>query len=163
MKSIDRRKFIRKGAGVAGCLLLLRPELFAQSNILFIDDDKIPNPPELNYCGYKCPDACEFMVASVKNDPKLKKEAYEAWKIKEKYGIEFDSDKIFCFGCKNKEKPEGVVIKGCTVRACAIEKGMDACIQCKELAKCDKDLWTSLPKFKEHVLKMQGIYFESKI
>ena len=161
MKPIDRRKFIQKGAVATGCLLMMKPELFAQNTFPF--DDKVPVPAELNYCGFKCPEDCKFKVASEKNDPKLKMEAYEIWKVKERYGVDFKADKIFCFGCKNKDKPEGVVLKGCTVRSCAMEKKIDSCVECKELAKCEKDLWPRFPKFKEQVLKMQEVYFESKI
>ena len=161
MKSINRRNFILKSAGAAGCLLLMKPELFA--NHAFPFEDKVPNPAELNYCGYKCPDNCPFRVASEKNDPKLKKEAYDQWNIKETRGVDFEADKIFCFGCKNKEKPEGIVLTGCTVRSCAIEKKLDSCVQCEELAECKKDLWDKFPKFKEQVIKMQEVYFESKI
>jgi hypothetical protein len=116
------------------------------------------NPKELNYCGYKCPEDCAFLKGSVENNIELKKQAYKDWKIEERFGIAFNADDIFCFGCKNTEKPEGVVLKNCTVRSCAMEKGIDCCIECADLTGCDKDLWTRFPDFKKMVIEMQQKY-----
>ena len=98
----------------------------------------------------------------MKNDVELKKKAYEEWQIKEHYNIDFDPEKIFCFGCKNEEKPAGVVLTNCTVRSCAIEKEYDSCIQCDELTSCQKDLWTRFPEFHKSVIKMQEVYKENQ-
>lgn len=153
----NRRQFI-KSSTIAGCTMLISGRLSAMS----FPEDKVPNPKELNYCGYTCPKDCQFLEASVKNDTELKKKAYETWKIKERYNVDFDPKTGFCFGCKNKEKPAGVVMTNCTVRSCAIEKKHDACIQCKELKTCDKDLWTRFPQFHDSVIKMQKTYLEAK-
>ena len=53
-----------------------------------------------------------------------------------------------CDGCKALDKPEGVVVSKCDVRACAREKKLDCCIECDELTTCDKDLWKRFPTFK---------------
>jgi len=92
----------------------------------------------------------------------LKKKAYETWHIKERYNVDFDAEKIFCFGCKNSNKPTGVVMQNCTVRSCAIGKKYDSCIECKVLNDCGKDLWTRFPDFKMEVIKMQTVYFENR-
>jgi hypothetical protein len=63
-----------------------------------------------------------------------------------------------CYGCKTKDKPEGIVLQRCDVRACAPKKGHDCCIECDELKTCDKDLWRRFPKFKEQVIAMQQRY-----
>jgi len=153
----DRRDFFRLGlqAGMAGCLLMMSPRLLAFNHLY---QEKNPDPKKLNFCGYKCPENCQFLEASVKNDPELKKKAYDTWQIKERYGAGFDPEKTFCFGCKNTEKPEGVVLKGCHVRKCAIEKGFDCCIECDKLTACDKDLWTRFPDFRKAVIEMQIKY-----
>ena len=153
----NRRKFIRNST-IAGCTLLLSGKLSAFS----FQGDEIPDPKKLNYCGYSCPKDCQFLEASVKDSTELKKKAYVTWKIKERYNVEFDSKTAFCFGCKNKEKPIGVVMANCTVRSCAIEKNHDSCIQCKKLKTCDKDLWNRFPDFHKAVLQMQEKYFESR-
>lgn len=153
----NRRSFIRNSA-LTGCTLLVAGKLSAFT----FPEDEIPNPKELNYCGYKCPKDCQFLEASVKNDTELKKKAYETWKIKEHYNIDFDAKTSVCFGCKNTDKPAGVVLSNCTVRSCAINKDIDSCIQCNTLKTCDKDLWTRFPDFHQSVIKMQTVYFEAK-
>lgn len=164
MTHIKRREFLKQTAraGVASCALLACSNLNA-FHVLdrILSGDEVPDPLKLNYCGYKCPEDCQFRMASEKNDVELKKEAYKNWAIKERFGVEFDAEKIFCFGCKNEEMPEGVVLKNCTVRKCAIEKGVDCCIECDELADCKRELWDRFPDFKLKVIEMQKTYMAS--
>lgn len=163
--SIKRREFLIKGsqAGFACCAMLMGANRLAQGkSVLFRAGEPI-DPKSLNYCGYKCPADCTFLQASLKNDAELKKQAYGQWKIKEKYNIDFNPEIIFCFGCKNREKPEGVVLKNCTVRQCAIAKGLDCCVECSELTECKKALWSQFPDFKQEVIKMQQQYFAEKV
>jgi hypothetical protein len=163
-KTIHRRDFLKSSANVClGCsALMLFPKIIANENSNFgLSTDEHLNPKLLNYCGYQCPADCKFLKASLENDAELKKEAYELWKIKERYGAEFDADKLFCFGCKTKDKPIGIVLQNCTVRSCAIEKGYDCCIECKELEDCQKELWNNFPDFKKTVIGMQTKYFEA--
>ena len=154
---IKRREFLIKGsrAGAACCAMMLGAHRFSFGNAL----NEPIDPRSLNYCGYKCPADCRFLQASVKNDPELKKEAYRVWKIQEKYNIDFDAEKIFCFGCKNREKPEGVVLTNCTVRQCVISKGLECCIECRELNDCKKELWSQFPDFKKQMIQLQKQYF----
>lgn len=155
--NLIRRQFLRNSS-VAGCALLLSGKL----NAFSFPEDEIPDPKKLNYCGYKCPKNCQFLEASVKNDAELKKKAYNTWKIKERYNVDFNAETTFCFGCKAKDKPVGVVMANCTVRSCAIEKKYDSCIECNKLKSCDKDLWKHFPDFHKAVIKIQVTYFEAK-
>ena len=159
---IKRREFLKKGsrAGVACCALLMGAHRLAYGNSGSVGEPI--DPKALNYCGYKCPADCKFLQASLKDDPALKKEAFGQWKIKEKYNVDFDPEKIYCFGCKNKEKPEGVILTNCTVRQCAVAKGIDCCIECKGLADCTKELWSQFPDFKKQMIELQKQYFEQK-
>ena len=163
-KQLKRREFLIKGscAGIACCAMLMSPKGLLAGKTLRLSDDEPVDPKILNYCGYKCPADCQFLLASVKNDTELKKEVYRLWKIKEKYNIDFDPETIFCFGCKNNEKPEGVVLVNCTVRKCAISKGFDCCIECSELGECQKELWSQFPDFKLQVIEMQKKYRTGK-
>ena len=160
-KRMKRREFLLKGscAGIACCTLLLNTKALSFGSALKPAEDEPIDPKALNYCGYKCPSDCKFLLASVKNDPELKKEVYTTWKIKEKYNIDFDPETIFCYGCKNMEKPEGVVLTNCTVRNCARSKELACCIECKELSECTKELWSQFPDFKLYVIEMQKKYF----
>lgn len=157
----SRRKFVATGT-IAGCALLLSGKLQAIKGFTHLQNE-IPDPKKINYCGYMCPKDCVFLEASVKNDVELKKKAYETWEMKERFGVkEFDADKIFCFGCKNMEKPVGIRLQKCDVRNCAIDKKLDSCIECKDLKECEKDLWKKFPDFKNAVIKMQITYFENR-
>ena len=160
--TLKRHDFFKKTAqaGMACCALMTASKLGAFNN-LFLEGEEL-EPKLLNYCGYKCPEDCTFLKASLDNDVELKKEAFKSWEINERFGIEFDADKVFCFGCKTKDKPEGVVLKNCTVRSCVIEKELDYCIECDELVTCEKELWDRFPKFKEKVIEMQQTYLEAK-
>lgn len=153
----NRRQFI-KATALTGCTLIVSGKLSAFS----FPEDKVPDPKQLNYCGYTCPKDCQFLEATKKNDKELKKKAFETWKLDERYGVEFDEKTAICWGCKTKSKPQGAVITNCTVRACAVEKNYDACIECKDLKTCKKDLWTRFPEFHKSVLTMQKTYFEAK-
>jgi hypothetical protein len=153
-----RREFITTcfKAGVTCCALTCGTALTAQ------DPEKKqevkPDPKSLNYCGYKCSAECPLYKATLENNIELKKKAYEDFKFKEKFGVDFDPDKVFCYGCKLKDKPLSINVKSCTVRKCAIDKGYECCIQCEGLTRCDKELWSSFPKFKEAVIEMQKKY-----
>jgi len=158
MFSSNRRNFI-KGSAIAGCSLLIAGKLSAFS----FPQNEIPDPKKLNYCGYTCPKDCKFLEASLKNDTELKKEAYEIWEMKTRFGVEeFDADKIFCYGCKTKDKPVGIRLERCDVRSCAIDKKLESCIECDELTTCEKDLWKKFPDFKSSIIKMQEVYKENQ-
>ena len=157
--NINRREFIIKGtcAGLTCCLFLSGTKsikLFGAS----LPDDQKPDPEKLTYCGYYCSDDCQFLKATRENDAEQKKEVYKLWQIEERFGIEFTPEKIFCWGCKTKDKPEGIILANCTVRSCVISKGLECCIECPELNECKKDLWERFPEFKKSVIEMQKQY-----
>jgi hypothetical protein len=156
---LKRRDFLKRTcqAGIAGCALIYTSKLNGISKYFAPTNEK-PDPKKLNYCGYSCSQDCAFLIATSENNTEKKKDAYNKWKIKEKYGIEFDQDKIFCWGCKTKEKPLGIVVSKCTVRNCAISKNYECCIECKELPGCKKELWDQFPDFKKIVIEMQKKY-----
>jgi len=151
-RPINRRTFISTGATMCGfCLCSQFP--FAA----YAADEPI-DPKKRNYCGYICPEDCKFLEGTLENDIVLKQEAWKLWKIEERFGVEFDEEQAICYGCKELDKPEGIVLKRCTVRACAQEKKIDCCIECDELKTCDKDLWKRFPTFHEQVVAMQEKY-----
>lgn len=159
-KQFNRRSFVKSGT-MAGCLLLAGGKLAATS--LFQPDPQRMNPKLVNYCGYTCPTDCKFLQASVKNDPVMKKEAYDIWEMDTRFGVkEFDPDKIFCFGCKNTDKPVGIRLQKCDVRNCAISKKLDCCIECPELKTCVKDLWKKFPDYKKQLDQYQDKWLEGK-
>jgi hypothetical protein len=161
----NRRNFIKMStvAGITGCAFLLAGRFNSLKAFDSLStENEIPDPKKLNYCGYQCPADCQFLQATCENNPELKLKAYETWKIKEKYGVEFDAEKIFCWGCKTKDKPQGIVLSKCTIRNCAIEKGFDSCIECNNLDQCEFELWKKFTDFHKQVLEMQKTYMGTK-
>ena len=155
-KKTDRRKFIKKSSslGVACCVL---PAL---SNLSFAMHDDKPDLTKRTYCGYRCTiKDCKLLRGTKENNIALKKESYTEGKWKEKYGIDFSDKDVFCHGCKPEDNNLPINIKQCTVRECALSKNIEACIECKELTDCNKELWVDFPKFKQRVLKLQEKYF----
>ncbi len=161
-KTTSRREFISNSTTVllACGAIGMCPHLKAMSGLL--KDDDVPDPEKLEYCGYSCPPDCPLYQATIENDNEKKKEAYTNWKIKERYNIDFDPEQVFCYGCKNKDKPAGVVVQNCSVRKCVIEKGFDCCIECNELTECKQELWQRFPEFHKAVIDMQKKYLEAK-
>lgn len=153
--TIDRRAFLSGTAAVCGCCLcsplasIAGEESGEDQNIVLADRC---------FCGYKCPEDCKFLQATLAADVELKREAWKLWKIEERFGVEFDADQAICYGCKSMDKPKGIVLSRCTVRDCAIEKGKDCCIDCDELVDCDRDLWRRFPAFKKQVVEAQVKY-----
>lgn len=115
---------------------------------------------KLAYCSFDCPGNCELMKATLENDAELKKKIFEEKNIGGKYKMSFKSEDFFCYGCKTRNKPEGIVLKKCTVRLCARNKGLDSCVQCSHLLSCEKELWLEFPEFKQSVLEKRRAYLE---
>jgi hypothetical protein len=149
---IDRRTFISTGATVCGLCVCAQFPFAAHAG------EEILDPKKLNFCGYSCPEDCDFLQGTLQNNVELKKKAWKAWKIEERFDIEFDEEQAICYSCKELAKPEGIVLQRCDVRACVREKELECCIECDELTACDKDLWRRFPNFKEQVVEMQARY-----
>jgi hypothetical protein len=154
--NLNRRDFIVMGAcaGLSCCIFMAGKKLYGIS----LPENEVPDLEKLTYCGYKCADDCQFLKATRENNTEQKQEVYKLWQIEERFGVQFNPEEIICWGCKAKDKPEGVVITNCTVRSCAISKGLECCIQCTELNDCKKDLWERFPEFKKTVIEMQKQY-----
>lgn len=158
MKS-NRREFLKTSLqGAAFCCAA------AHSACLFGEDAPAQTELELyaeklsgdrTYCTYTCNKDCPWLKASFEKDEAKLKELAEGWSEKHD-GKKLDEETLFCFGCKPVDgKPLGSLVKACDVRPCAIEKGFQSCEECKDLAGCDKSLWTLYPKFREMILERQ--------
>ncbi len=115
----------------------------------------------LSYCGIPrayCERQCELFKATRDDDGKLKKDVYDQWGMKKKFGVEFDPDKIFCYGCKPGDKPLKVGMAECPVRACPRTNGLESCVQCLGLAACDKAYWKEWPNVFDLAKKLQARY-----
>ena len=61
---------------------------------------KLPDLKTRAYCGLICDDSCPLFKATRTNDAAAKEKVYTEWKWKEKFGVEFNPDQVFCHGCK---------------------------------------------------------------
>jgi hypothetical protein len=159
-KEQSRRSFIGQcvKCGGACCALLALSRLSrAQENA----PEKPVDLTALGYCGIpqaSCEKRCELFKATRENDVKLKRAVYDQWGMKRKFGIDFDPEKIFCFGCKPGDKPLKVGMAECEVRTCPISHGLESCVQCGGLASCDKAFWKEWPNAFELAKTMQARY-----
>jgi hypothetical protein len=159
----SRRRFLKRCAkfGGACCALLAwnRRLPAEESPEKKRDQEKKPiDLKQLSYCGIPCVQVCELYKATVENDEKAKKLIYEQWNWKKKFGIEYDPEKVFCYTCKPGDKPLKVGLAACDVRNCGLANGVESCIQCNNLASCDKEYWKAWPEQHAAVKKMQARY-----
>jgi hypothetical protein len=118
----------------------------------------LPELKTLAYCGLICDDRCKLFKATRTNDAVAKRKVYEEWKWKEKFGVNFDPDNVFCHGCKAPGKPENIPHSRCTVLKCSVGRKLESCVQCRKLAGCDKELWKNYPDFRTQMVKLRQDY-----
>jgi len=158
----SRRQFLKQCTKVGlGCLPLLmwHDKLSAQTaDSTAAGKPILIDPKTRSYCGIACEDSCELYKATMTNDVELKKKVYTDWNWKERFQVDFDPEKVFCYNCK---PVNGLLKPGmaeCKVRQCTINNKMDSCIQCKKLVSCDQELWTRWPQFYEGMKQTQQQY-----
>lgn len=162
----DRREFLMHCAKFcgAGCALLALGKISMAQESAPVKPGQETKPLDLavlSYCGIPrayCEKQCELFKATQDNDEKLKKAVYDQWGMKQKFGIDFDPEAIFCYGCKPGDKPLKVGMAECPVRACPSSNGLEACVQCLNLASCDKAFWKDWPNAFESAKKLQARY-----
>ncbi len=162
----SRRSFLGQcanGGGAFCALLVLGRISGAQESATAKpgQTQKPVDPKALCYCGIPqayCEQQCELFKATRENDVELKKAVYERWEMKKKFGVDWDPDKIFCYGCKPGDKPLKVGMAECPVRACPSANGLESCVQCLDLASCDKAFWKDWPNAFDLAKKLQARY-----
>jgi hypothetical protein len=113
---------------------------------------------KLTYCGIRCDTQCELYKATKDNDVALKRKVYDSWKWKQKFGFEFDPEKVFCYTCKPGDRPMKIGIDKCGVRKCTMDNGMESCIECRNLQSCGQGFWKNWPGMHKQALQMQAQY-----
>lgn len=161
---ISRRNFLKQCGmfgGACCAYMMLSPKLSAQteSEENKGKEKKIIDLKQLAVCGYPCLKLCPLYPATIENNVEAKKAVYEQWEIKKNFGIEFDPDKIYCYGCRAFDKPDNLLgMSACDGRKCVKANEMQSCIQCKNLTSCDKEIWKKFPQLYESTKKLQEIY-----
>ena len=162
----SRRSFLEQCAkcgGACSALLALNRNSRAQETAPAPSgrQEKPIDLAALAYCGIPqayCETGCELFKATRENDVELKRAVYEKWGMKKRFGIEFEADKIFCYGCKPGDKPLKVGMAECEVRTCPIAHGLESCVQCGGLASCGKAFWKEWPVAYEQIKQFQARY-----
>ena len=160
----SRRRFLALGAkcGGACCALMAARRLpSAQESAPAKPGQKPIDPKALCYCGIPqayCEGQCQLYQATRNNDAELKKTVYDQWRMKEKFGVDFEPGKIFCYGCKPGDKPLKVGMAECPVRTCPAANGLESCVQCLDLASCDKAFWKEWPNAFDLAKRLQARY-----
>ena len=157
----SRRSFLKQCSQLGfSCLSLFlwNERILAKTS----DQDKLKKEiidlKKRSYCGIACENECELFKATKENNTELKKKFYERWNWKERFGINFDPDKVFCYNCKPENKLYKMGMEDCEVRKCAIKNKIESCIQCKNLVTCEKKFWNQWAQFYEHVKELQKQY-----
>ena len=105
----------------------------------------------ISYCCFSCDGDCNIYKATKANDISQKTEIAKKWS--QQYGKQYKAEDVYCLGCKTDSF--AICKVNCTVRECALEKGVDSCAHCKELVDCQKDLWLKWPKVRENAIRIQ--------
>ena len=156
----DRRAFLKQSVkGITFCCTLSHcPQLLkADSEEKIMDQNEAymkKVSEDITYCAYRCNKNCPWLVASLNNDQKKLQELANKWSENHD-NKKMPESGMFCFGCRPIDKPMGHIVSICTVRQCAIEKKLSNCVECNDLATCDKDLWNKYPSHRQYVLKLQ--------
>lgn len=83
--------------------------------------------PILTRCGYRC-DLCLAYKPNVENNPANQQKLSDGWY--KYFGFRIPPAEIVCDGCL-AENPR-LIDRGCPVRPCVLEKGLDNCSQCEQ-------------------------------
>ena len=87
------------------------------------------------YCGLDC-QHCQAHIATVRGDTALMRQVAESWS--KLNGIPITPDMIPCDGCRMDGKKTPYCQSLCPIRQCAMEKGLDTCGDCHDMAACQK-------------------------
>jgi hypothetical protein len=88
----------------------------------------------LAYCGIKCTECDAYIATQADDSAKLAELAEDAAKQLEK---KMTSEDVKCDGCKATSGVQISFCSQCKIRACAIEKNYDTCVECDEMETCE--------------------------
>lgn len=88
--------------------------------------------PILTLCGYRC-DLCLAFKPNVEKNPSNQQILSDGWF--KYFGFRVEPASIICDGCM-ADHPR-LIDQSCSVRSCALEKGVTNCSQCEQYI-CDK-------------------------
>jgi hypothetical protein len=165
----NRREFIDQCAKIGcacGALLVwggrLRAEEQENPEAKNTREKKLVDLKQLSYCGIPCgSQVCELYRMTVENDVKTMQALYDQYPdvVKKEFGMEkYDPDKMSCHTCKPVDKSLRFGMDKCLSRNCAMDNGLESCVQCKNLATCDMPTWKTMPHHYAFVKWTQARY-----
>jgi hypothetical protein len=87
-------------------------------------------PDIIARCGFKC-NLCLIYRDNLKKDERNRQKFRDG--LEKYYGDKLTLEECYCDGCMTPDSANPVRIsKDCTVRPCAIEKGLENCAYCEE-------------------------------
>jgi hypothetical protein len=87
------------------------------------------------YCGLDC-ESCEARIATIRNDDALREKVAKLWS--ELNSVEITPEMINCVGCRLDGVKTPYCESLCPIRQCALERGVQTCGGCGEMADCEK-------------------------
>lgn len=87
------------------------------------------------YCGLDC-ESCEARLATVNGDEALREKVAALWS--KLNGVEITPDMIHCVGCRIDGVKTPYCESLCPIRRCAMERRVETCGACPEMARCEK-------------------------
>jgi len=104
---------------------------------------------QIAFCGIDCGE-CKALVATKKNDAKMRKAVAEEWS--KEYGHPIKPEDINCVGCVVLDGPNFSYCSVCEIRKCGIQKKVQNCAYCIEY-RCEKlkKLHENAPKAKDRL------------
>ena len=85
------------------------------------------------YCGLDC-EKCDAYIATVNDDQALRERTAELWAALN--GAPIRPEHINCEGCRASGLKTVFCESLCSVRRCALERGVETCGRCPELGSC---------------------------
>ena len=87
----------------------------------------------IGYCGLDC-EKCDAYIATKHNDQALREKTARLWS--ELNNVPILPEHIDCEGCRFNGKKTVFCNSLCTIRQCALEKGVATCGDCSEMEAC---------------------------
>lgn len=87
------------------------------------------------FCGLDC-EKCDAYQATVNNDPVLREKTARLWS--ELNQVTITPEQICCEGCRTDGAKTYYCESLCSIRRCALEKGVETCGFCAEMESCPK-------------------------
>jgi hypothetical protein len=89
--------------------------------------------PILTRCGYRC-DLCLAYKPNIEKRPENRQKLSDGWH--KYFGFRLPPAEICCDGCMSVDPH--LIDRGCPVRPCVIERGLEICARCDDYDGCGK-------------------------